>query len=134
MDCLNLAIKNDSFVVEKDVHFPTDMNLLWDSGRKCLETIRLLKEEAIEITGWRLLNSWYKKLRISYRKCSDIHRKKGGNYERRIKVAALEYLKVSGQISEKLAALEREGALYICLLYTSPSPRDKRQSRMPSSA
>ena len=24
--------------------------------------------------------------------------------------------------------------LYPCLLYTSPSPRDKRQSRMPSSA
>ena len=24
--------------------------------------------------------------------------------------------------------------LYDCLLYTSPSPRDKRQSRMPSSA
>ena len=23
---------------------------------------------------------------------------------------------------------------YTCLLYTSPSPRDKRQSRMPSSA
>ena len=26
------------------------------------------------------------------------------------------------------------GLLYDCLLYTSPSPRDKRQSRMPSSA
>ena len=26
------------------------------------------------------------------------------------------------------------GAKYSCLLYTSPSPRDKRQSRMPSSA
>ena len=26
------------------------------------------------------------------------------------------------------------GADYVCLLYTSPSPRDKRQSRMPSSA
>ena len=26
------------------------------------------------------------------------------------------------------------GAYDICLLYTSPSPRDKRQSRMPSSA
>ena len=25
-------------------------------------------------------------------------------------------------------------SFYICLLYTSPSPRDKRQSRMPSSA
>ena len=29
-------------------------------------------------------------------------------------------------------AIER--TLYSCLLYTSPSPRDKRQSRMPSSA
>ena len=27
-----------------------------------------------------------------------------------------------------------EALPYICLLYTSPSPRDKRQSRMPSSA
>ena len=26
------------------------------------------------------------------------------------------------------------GAYTFCLLYTSPSPRDKRQSRMPSSA
>ena len=27
-----------------------------------------------------------------------------------------------------------DGRYMICLLYTSPSPRDKRQSRMPSSA
>ena len=27
-----------------------------------------------------------------------------------------------------------QGLYYNCLLYTSPSPRDKRQSRMPSSA
>ena len=30
--------------------------------------------------------------------------------------------------------LGRVGRYKICLLYTSPSPRDKRQSRMPSSA
>ena len=30
--------------------------------------------------------------------------------------------------------LQSSGKLYSCLLYTSPSPRDKRQSRMPSSA
>ena len=29
---------------------------------------------------------------------------------------------------------KRSSLLYTCLLYTSPSPRDKRQSRMPSSA
>ena len=33
------------------------------------------------------------------------------------------------------ANIERSGAVAQgCLLYTSPSPRDKRQSRMPSSA
>ena len=29
---------------------------------------------------------------------------------------------------------EIDAVAYTCLLYTSPSPRDKRQSRMPSSA
>ena len=30
--------------------------------------------------------------------------------------------------------LKCQNEYYTCLLYTSPSPRDKRQSRMPSSA
>ena len=30
--------------------------------------------------------------------------------------------------------MSKDGKLVTCLLYTSPSPRDKRQSRMPSSA
>ena len=34
----------------------------------------------------------------------------------------------------KLALDELEQIIKDCLLYTSPSPRDKRQSRMPSSA
>ena len=36
-------------------------------------------------------------------------------------------------LADRLVELDRKGA-NICLLYTSPSPRDKRQSRMPSSA
>ena len=34
----------------------------------------------------------------------------------------------------KNAASRLGGGAIACLLYTSPSPRDKRQSRMPSSA
>ena len=30
--------------------------------------------------------------------------------------------------------LHKQGKYYICLLYTSPSPRDRQKSRMPSSA
>ena len=33
-----------------------------------------------------------------------------------------------------MSTVEGGKQLYVCLLYTSPSPRDKRQSRMPSSA
>ena len=35
---------------------------------------------------------------------------------------------------DRLIPLIKEKWPTICLLYTSPSPRDKRQSRMPSSA
>ena len=34
----------------------------------------------------------------------------------------------------KLDEMRKLNRVYGCLLYTSPSPRDKRQSRMPSSA
>ena len=41
-----------------------------------------------------------------------------------------------GGIVEDMALLDalKSGGIAGCLLYTSPSPRDKRQSRMPSSA
>ena len=43
-----------------------------------------------------------------------------------------EAAKYAAEVLSPLNAVgDREGA---CLLYTSPSPRDKRQSRMPSSA
>ena len=38
---------------------------------------------------------------------------------------------VGAEVSKLLAS---KGWNIACLLYTSPSPRDKRQSRMPSSA
>ena len=38
------------------------------------------------------------------------------------------------KIYQSCHILHKQGKYYICLLYTSPSPRDKRQSRMPSSA
>jgi hypothetical protein len=47
-----LQIKSDSFVLETNVHFPTDYNLLWDSARKCLDVIYLCHKKH-NIVGWR---------------------------------------------------------------------------------
>ena len=47
------------------------------------------------------------------------------------------YAYCEGMDDEEASArlgIQNDGLSYCCLLYTSPSPRDKRQSRMPSSA
>jgi IS5 family transposase len=51
--CLDLKIRTDSFVVESNIHFPTDLNLLWDSVRKCIETIGYFRRQNLSLTSWR---------------------------------------------------------------------------------
>ena len=46
----------------------------------------------------------------------------------------LETLRESGRILEECDTLDAQVAEWACLLYTSPSPRDRLLSRMPSSA
>ena len=44
-------------------------------------------------------------------------------------------LQTDGGLLRRLSSLlYRKPTLYLCLLYTSPSPRDRQKSRMPSSA
>ena len=43
-------------------------------------------------------------------------------------------LKIETYLNQISSGLASAHDVDICLLYTSPSPRDKRQSRMPSSA
>jgi len=51
-------LKTDSFVVESNVHFPTDYNLLWDCARKCLSTVLKFTEKYDDIKGWRKIGNW----------------------------------------------------------------------------
>ena len=54
--------------------------------------------------------------------------------------AATASMSLAGECRVAEASMDKPGGFpdraltMICLLYTSPSPRDKRQSRMPSSA
>ena len=66
------------------------------------------------------------------RQIADLRRKQA-SYEERLNAVASEWNTLQDDI---VAMVERTGGARAstCLLYTSPSPRDKRQSRMPSSA
>ena len=49
-------------------------------------------------------------------------------------LTAYKQIIVSKRLGVSQTAIEIINGRWTCLLYTSPSPRDKRQSRMPSSA
>jgi transposase, IS5 family len=57
----------DSFVVETDVHFPTDINLLLDAIRKTIETCVKLSEEN-NLSGWRAHAYHQRQFKKQYRK------------------------------------------------------------------
>ena len=58
----------------------------------------------------------------------------GGGCGGAVVVCKLYYQKKDAQSFRSAVVPVKIRRLYCCLLYTSPSPRDKRQSRMPSSA
>lgn len=54
-----LRIKADTYVLESNVHFPTDLNLLWDAARKSLDVIEeAIREGLLEGKGWRKGRYW----------------------------------------------------------------------------
>jgi len=61
-----LRTRCDSFVVETDVHYPTDINLLWDAIRKVIElTGDLCEREGV--TDWRQYRFNVKQMKRLYR-------------------------------------------------------------------
>ena len=98
---INLELKTDSYAVETTIHFPTDIWLLWDSVRKSIYVIDLLKEE-FELRGWGKIKVWFDKSKKAYNRVANIHRKKGKNYKERLEVATKDYLSVSNEVSKRV--------------------------------
>jgi len=64
-----LRLKTDSYVLEANVHFPTDLNLLWDSSRKCLDIIEKLQKKT-NLPGWRKIKHIRKTIKSTFRATS----------------------------------------------------------------
>jgi hypothetical protein len=109
-----LRVKVDSFVVEANVHFPTDYNLLWDSCRKCLDIIKhLIKSNSAYSEGWRKIEHWRRTLKWQMKELSHATADKSKNRQTRLQKAAKEYLQTAGQLSGKLHHIRISGSLSI---------------------
>jgi IS5 family transposase len=97
-----LRLKTDSFVVESNVHFPTDYNLLWDSARKCLDMVDKFLEKYPEVPGWRKMGDWYRQLKNSMRAVGKASSSGGKGKEQRVKRAVRYYLSKARALKDKL--------------------------------
>jgi hypothetical protein len=99
-----LEVKVDSYVLETDVHFPTDLNLLWDAGRKCVDLIESGRASGSTLPGWRKAKDWRRQLKACERTTSQIVFRGGPNKETRVKRAGREYLAVGRALGAKVRA------------------------------
>jgi transposase, IS5 family len=106
-----LEVKVDTYVLETDVHFPTDLNLLWDAGRKCVDLILKYRDQfGYAMSGWRKAKEWRRQLKACERTASQVVYRGGPNREARMKRAVRDYLTVGRELSAKV----RESLSRLC--------------------
>ncbi len=96
-----IRAKADSYVLETNVHFPTDLNLLWDAQRKCADLL-LPMVQAAKLGGWRKCQDWRRKLKGQMIGLSRLASGGGPNKEQRKQVATEAYVQDSYRFEEKV--------------------------------
>jgi len=97
-----LRLKSDSFVVESNVHFPTDYNLLWDCARKCIGTVSRLLNKHKDIEGWRKIGNWKTEMKSLMRNLGQANRSGGKNKKEKVVSCAEKYLGKARLLLKKL--------------------------------
>jgi hypothetical protein len=97
-----LHLKSAGFVLESDVHFPTDYNLLWDCIRKCLDMMERMGRKHGIIPGWRKSKLWRRDLKSIMRSLGKACGSGGKNKENRVKETAGLYIQKSVLLSDKI--------------------------------
>ena len=100
-----LQIKVDTYVLETDVHFPTDLNLLFDAGRKCLDLVeKYEKVFGYDLPGWRKREDWHRRFKTAERAASKTVFGGGKDKEKRGRAMVSDYLEVGRELSAKVSA------------------------------
>jgi IS5 family transposase len=101
---ISLSLKTDSYVLETNVHFPTDLNLLWDSLRKGLDMVEKLMEKS-DVKGWRKIKRLRSATKSMFRQASQQVFRSNGKNEKQKQEAVKNYLKQSNMLQQRFNEL-----------------------------
>lgn len=96
-----LIVKADTFPLEANVHFPSDLSLLWDAGRKCINIIMNFEKDVC-FEGWRKSQFWYRSLKNQFRDLSKTCQSTGKHKKENVKEKATEYLRIARELNDKI--------------------------------
>ena len=91
------TMRADSFVIETNIHYPTDSSLIVDGIRKIVELSQPLAKSR-GLSGWRQHAQLLKTVKSRARRIARIAAKKGPNYQARLKSEYIQLLKKSGRV------------------------------------
>lgn len=103
-----LSVKTDSFVVEANVHFPTDYNLLWDASRKVINIINWFTTKYPTVDGWRKSQDWYSSLKNLSRAVGQASSSGGKGKAEKLVNVAKQYITKATALSNKVKAAKKE--------------------------
>lgn len=88
----------DSFVIETNIHYPTESSLIYDGLRKVIELCVALSQE-MDDTGWRQHSHLLKRAKRLVRNLGRLASRKGAKYEERLRSAYQELLALASKIT-----------------------------------
>lgn len=109
-------VRADSFVVETNIHYPTESSLIVDGVRKTIELCVALSQD-FDLAGWRQHEHLFKKVKQTARQISRISSKKGAKYKERLAAQYRKLLKRTDKIlaraKETCQVLQNKGELNV---------------------
>ena len=125
----DIVVDPESRLEEEVIIRPTSETVIWSMYKKWIQSYRDLP---ILINQWANVVRWEMRTRLFLRTTEFLWQEGHTAHQNKEEAEkeTLDILELYRKLAEEYLAIP----VFTCLLYTSPSPRDRTRSRMPSSA
>ena len=96
-------LKTDSYVLETNVHFPTDLNLALDSARKSIQDSATFANKH-NLSGWRKSEAIYRNIKSTHLRITRIQHGGGKHKQERLHKQVKQYLSELENVYDKTSA------------------------------